>query len=132
MAVNIGNAFRDALLDGGVNGAFPAGSFLRLYTGSRPALTTDAASGTLLAEITLPATPWAASSGNSKSKNGTWEDASANASGTAGWARLLNAAGTVVVDFTVTVTAGGGDITMASTTVTVAKKVTINTLVLAA
>ena len=132
MAVNIGNAFRDALLDGGINGAFPAGSFLRIYTGSRPALTTDAATGTLLSEITTPATPWAAASGNSKSKNGAWEDAAANASGTAGWARLLNAADTVRVDFTITATGLGGDITMASTTVTVAKKVTINTLVLAA
>ena len=45
--------------------------------------------------------------------SGTWEDASADAAGTAGYFRLFNAAGTVCgLQGTITVTNGSGDMTV--------------------
>lgn len=124
MAVNIGNAFRDHLLDR-LDATFPPGTTLKFYTGSRPALTTDAASGTLLVTLTAPASNWAAASGNSKAKSGTWSG-TAVASGNAGWARLESSSR--VVDFTVGTS--GADINMAAgVNIVSGKNVTLNTLV---
>lgn len=71
---------------------FPAGSRLQIYSGAPPAITA-APTGTLLAEITLPATPWGTAAARAIAKNGTWSVA-AVAAGVAGWFRLLDASGT--------------------------------------
>ena len=77
---------------------FPAGSTMEIRTGSQPASANDAATGTVLATITLPANPWAAASGGSIAKQNTWS-ATAGATGTAGWARITG--GSNVMDVSV-------------------------------
>lgn len=78
------NAYRDAYA-----AAFPAGSELRLYTAA-PTGVGNAAGGTLVATIVLPATPWTLTAGQ-LAKNGTWSVAAA-ATGVVLSYRLVNGA----------------------------------------
>lgn len=66
---------------------------LRILTGTMPANCAAAETGTLLAQITLPADWAAAASSGAKALSGTWQVA-ASASGTAGYYRIVDNAGT--------------------------------------
>jgi hypothetical protein len=105
------NRYRDAWI-----AAFPAGSTLTLHTGA-------GATGTTLATITLPATPWTAGTGQ-VTRNGTWSAAAA-AAGTAVSYRLANGADTETG--TVTATGGGGDLTLDNTSIAAGQLVAIET-----
>lgn len=94
---------------------FPAGSVLELRTGEKPGAE-NAATGTVLASITSPATPWSAAASGQKTKNGTWST-TASATGVIGYYRFRNAADTRREEGTVTVTGGGGDATVNDVTV---------------
>lgn len=114
------NADRDRFV-----AAFPAGSFLQFYSGSAPA-PTAAATGTKVADITLPSTPWDVSVAGQASKNGTWTTTTTLA-GTPGYFRLVNAAGTSIrqgvvgTDITAAAVATNGDgYTLTSWTLTFA------------
>lgn len=116
MAIQKSVAVRNAQLDAieTVVGASPK---LQIRSGAAPASCATADSGTLLAEITLPSDWMAAASGGSKAMSGTWQDASADGSGTAAHFRLKDNAGTTChMQGTVTATGGGGDITVDNTT----------------
>lgn len=99
----------------------PAGSTLSLYTGTPPAKN-SAASGTLVAAIVLPSTPWVQAS-NNVVKNNTWSVAAA-AGGTVTYYRLVNAAVTEWEQGTVTASGGGGDAIIDNTTVVAGQTVT--------
>lgn len=113
MAVNVNDNLANDIL-AGINTTFDSGT-LEFRSGSRPATADTAASGTVLASITLPADSFATPSSRTMVKAGTWEDTSADAAGTIGYARMKNAADTRRIDFTVTATGGGGDITVDNT-----------------
>jgi hypothetical protein len=117
-------AIRDAMLDL-LDTDFPAGSVLEIREGSQPAAVTDAATGTVVATVTTPSSPWAAASAGSKAKANTWEDASADAAGTAGWFRLRNAGDTLRFDGSVTATGGGGDMTLDNVVLALGQQFTI-------
>lgn len=89
-SVAVNNARLDA-----VESTVGASAKLRIYTGSIPTNCAAAATGTLLIEIALPADWMAAASSASKAKSGTWSG-SASASGTAGYFRIVDNAGTNV------------------------------------
>lgn len=67
---------------------------LRIRTGAQPASCATADSGTVLATLTLPSDWMAAASSATKAKLGTWQDASADASGTAAHYRIYDSSGT--------------------------------------
>ena len=69
------------------------------------------AAGTTLATMTLPSDWLAAASGGSKAISGTWQDASADATGTATHFRIYQGA-TCHFQGSVTSTGGGGDMTV--------------------
>lgn len=94
---------------------FPAGSVLELRTGEKAGAENPAA-GISLAEITSPASPWAAAASGQKTKQGTWST-TAIATGVIGHYRFRNAAGTRIEEGTVTVAGGGGDATVNDVTV---------------
>src|SRR5512146_1736430 len=86
---------------------------MEILTGALPANCEAARTGTVLATLTLPASWMGAASGGSVVKAGTWEDASADAAGTAGYFRLYKNDGTTVVaQGDITATAGGGAMTL--------------------
>lgn len=72
--------------------------FLRIYSGTRPTDADTALSGnTLLAELTFSATAFPAASGGVLTANAITQDSSADATGTASFARLFASNGTTVV-----------------------------------
>lgn len=86
---------RNAALDAAFTSA-QNGGLVRVYSGSRPAtLSTPISGQTLLVELTLNATAWAAASSGSKAANAI-ASAVAVANGTASFFQILNADGTTV------------------------------------
>ena len=125
MAVQLSTTVRNARLDT-IESTISTSAVLRIYTGSAPANCAAANSGTLLAEMTLPSDWMAAASGGSKALSGTWQDASANATGTAGHFRIYESTATTChIQGTVTATGGGGDLTLDNTSIASAQSVTI-------
>lgn len=105
---------------------------LLIYTGTVPATTATAASGSLLATLALPSDWMAAASGGSKAKAGTWTG-TASGTGTAGYFRIAaTGGGTVGIQGTITATGGGGDLTLNNTSIATSQAITIDTFTLTA
>lgn len=132
MALQFSTAVRNAMLDQLEVTAGTAALF-RIYSGSAPANCGTAASGTLLAEMSLPSDWMNNASGGQKTLLGTWEDTSANASGTAGYFRIYDSTGTTChCQGTVTATGGGGDVTLDNTSINSGQDVKENSFTLTA
>ena len=112
MAVQNSVAVRNARLDSDET-AIGTAPTLEIRSGAQPADCAAADSGTLLASMTLPSDWMAAAAGGTKSKSGTWQDLTADASGTAGHYRIKQGA-TCHEQGSVTATGGGGDMTIDS------------------
>lgn len=104
---------------------------LRIYSGAPPANCAAAASGTLLVDMALPSDWMAAASGGSKAKSGSWTmtgDAGAGAGTAAGHFRIWDSGVTTChMQGTITVTGGGGDMTLDNTSIASGQTVTVNT-----
>ena len=132
MALQYSVTVRNAQLDA-VETTVGTAPLLRIYSGSAPANCAAAASGTLLAEATLPSDWMEAANSGSKALSGTWQDASANATGTAGHWRLYDSGGTTChAQGTVTATGGGGDLTLDNTSIASGQSVTITSFTITA
>lgn len=116
---------RNAQLDA-IETAIGTSAVLKIRTGAAPANVAAADSGTVLATLNLPSDWMAAASSGSKAKSGTWEDTSADATGTAAHWRLYASDGTTChAQGTVTATGGGGDMTVDNTSFAAAQAFTI-------
>lgn len=111
MAIRLATATRTALataleaaLDGGSGAAY-----VEIRTGSQPATPNTAASGTLLATVTLADPAGAVSNGVLTFANLPKTDTSADNSGTAGWFRIYDSNAAAVVDGSASASGGGGD-----------------------
>lgn len=129
MAITLAAATQNAgcdaqvdLIDAGTG----AGS-LQIRSGTRPASANGTAAGTLLAEVVLenPAfgdsgasTPGAAALNDPDAVTGV-------AAGTATWFRVMDGDDATVFDGSVSATGGGGDLTLATTTVSVGLSIDI-------
>ena len=110
-----------------------ASAILEIRSGAPPANCGTADSGTLLASMTLPASYLTAASGGAVTIDGTWQDTSANAAGTAGHFRLKDSGGTVChMQGTITATGGGGDMTLDNTSIASGQQVTVTSFTLSA
>lgn len=115
MTLQFSVSVRNARLDA-VETTIGTSAILKIRTGAPPATVATADSGTVLATLNLPSDYMAAASGGSKAKSGTWEDLSADNTGTAGHWRLYASDGTTAhAQGTVTATGGGGDMTVNNT-----------------
>ena len=120
MAVSLTDALVRAILDSGYDAAFNGGK-LQIRTGANPGAGQTPA-GMLLAEEDLPADAFAAASGRSKAKQGTWQTAGLPAAGggtNAGHYRMVAPGDTGAAtqdeprqEGTITITGGGGDMTL--------------------
>lgn len=127
MAVQNSVAVRNARLDSD-EATIGTSPIMRIRTGAQPADCATADSGTVLAELTLPSDWMNAASGGTKTKAGTWQDASANATGTAGHYRIYASDGTTCHEQgSITATGGGGDMTVDSTSFTSGQSFTVTT-----
>ncbi|WP_042777804.1 hypothetical protein [Sinorhizobium fredii] len=112
MALQYSVAVNNARLDA-VESTIGTSAILKIRTGAPPANCAAADSGTVLSTVNLPSDWMAAASGATKSKSGTWEDTSADATGTAAHYRIYASDGTTCGEQgTVTATGGGGDLTV--------------------
>jgi len=115
MALQYSVAVRNARLDA-VEATIGASAVLKIRTGAAPANCAAADSGDVLATLALPADWMAAASAGTKAKSGTWEDTAADDDGTAAHFRLYASDGTTChAQGTVTITGGGGDMTVDNT-----------------
>ncbi len=90
-----------------------SGVILEMRTGAKPANAAAAATGTLIAQMTLPDPFLDDAASCSVAKLGTWQDLLANAAGTIGHFRLYKSNGTTCfMQGSVTITGGGGNMTV--------------------
>ena len=132
MAIQLSTTVRNARLDA-IETAIGTTPVLKIYdlTAGAPADTSAAITGTVLATMTLPSDWAAAASSGAKALSGTWQDTSADNSGTADFFRLFASDGTTChMQGTVTATAGGGDMTLDNTSITAAQAVSVTTFTL--
>jgi len=129
MSLQYGVTLRNAQLDA-IESTIGTSPKLQLRSGAPPANCAAAASGTLLCEMTLPSDWLAAASSGSKAKSGTWSgtgDAGAGSGTAAAHWRLLDSSGTTChAQGTVTVTGGGGDLTLDNTSIASGQAVAIS------
>lgn len=131
MAFQFSVGARNGALDA-IETAAGTATILRLYSGTVPATTATAASGTLLASATLPSDWLANAASGSKALAGTWSG-TGSAAGSAGYFRILDSAGaTVHIQGTVTATGGGGDMTLDNIVIASAQVFSITTFTLTA
>ena len=115
MTVQNSVAVRNARLDAW-EAAIGTSPIMKIRSGAQPANCAAADSGTVLATLNLPADWMAAASGGTKAMLGTWADNSADATGTAAHYRIYASDGVTCHDQgTVTLTGGGGDLTVDNT-----------------
>lgn len=110
MALKYSVTVRNARLDA-IETTVGTSAILKIRTGAPPANCAAADSGTVLSTVNLPSDWMAAAASGEKSKSGTWEDLSADASGTAAHFRVYDSGGsTCHVQGTITTVAvGTGD-----------------------
>lgn len=125
MAIKMSVAVRNARLDS-IESTIGTTAVLKIRSGAAPTNITDADSGTVLATLTLPSDWMGAASAGAKAKAGTWEDASADAAGTAAHFRLYASDGTTQhMQGSVTATGGGGDMTLDNAVLAAGQQFTI-------
>lgn len=101
---------------------------LKLRTGGKPANCGAADSGTVVASMTLPSNWMAVASSGLVNLLGTWQSLSALADGTIAHFRIYDSAQTTChLQGTVTITGGGGDMTLDVVTLTVGQQTLITT-----
>lgn len=132
MAIQYSQTVRNAKLDA-VEVSIGTSAILKIRSGAPPADCVTADSGTVLAELTLPADWMAGASGGTKALSGTWEDASADDTGTAGHFRIYDSGGsTCHIQGTVTTAGGGGDMIIDSASITSGQNVSVTAFTLTA
>lgn len=124
MTVQYSASVRNGKLDA-IESTIGTSAVLKIRTGAQPATVATADSGTVLATLSLPSDWMAAASGGAKAKSGTWEDTSADASGTAAHFRLYASDGTTA-HMQGSVGTSGTDMTVDSTSFTAGQTFTIN------
>ena len=96
ISVAAANAACDAVVD--LLDADASAATIQIRSGAQPATVDTAASGTLLATLTCSATAFGAATGGVATAAAITSDTNAAATGTAGYFRALDGAGTAVID----------------------------------
>ena len=130
MAVKFSVAVRNARLDA-LETAIGTSAVLKIRSGAAPTNITDADSGTVLATLSLPSDWMANAASGSKSKSGTWQDTSADNTGTAAHFRVYASDGTTQhMQGSITATGGGGDMTVDNTSFATGQSFTVTAFTL--
>ena len=132
MTLQISVAVRNAMLDT-IESTISTSAVLKIRTGAQPANCAAADTGTVLATMSLPSDWMAAANAGSKALSGTWQDASADATGTAAHFRVYASDGTTChMQGSITATGAGGDMTLDNTSVAAGQSITISSFTLTA
>lgn len=132
MSLQFSTTLRNAMLDA-IESDTGVSAIMKIRTGAAPANCAAADSGTVLATLNLPSDWMNAASSGQKTKLGTWEDTSADNTGTAAHFRIYKSDGTTCqMQGTVTATGGGGDLTLDNTSIASAQDVLVTGFTLTA
>ena len=132
MTLQISVAVRNAMLDT-IESTIGTSAVLKIRSGAQPANCAAADSGDVLATLTLPSDWMAAANAGAKALSGTWQDTSADATGTAAHFRVYASDGTTChMQGSITATGGGGDMTIDNTSVAAGQSITISSFTLTA
>jgi hypothetical protein len=121
-------AVRNTRLDA-IETAIGTSPTLEVRTGAAPAATTDADSGVLLASMALPADWMGAAASGQKGLSGTWQDATADATGTPGHFRIKQG-GTVHLQGSASGPGGGGEMEFDTASITIGQQVNVSAFTL--
>lgn len=108
--------------------ALGANGLLRIYDGTRPA--TGGTATTKLAELALSATAAPGASGGVSTFGTITQDSSADASGTATWARLCTSAGVAVADLSAGGPGSGMELILTTASIVAGQPVQVTSCVL--
>ena len=128
MALQESVAVRNARLDA-IEVTVSTSPTLEIRSGTAPANCAAADSGTVLATLALPSDWMGAAANGTKALAGTWQDASADASGTAGHFRLKQG---TTCHLQGSVATSGGDMNLDNTVINSGQQVTITGFTLTA
>ena len=127
MAITLSDTVRNARLDA-IESTIGTSAVLKIRTGAAPTHVSDASTGTELATLSLPSDWMAAASGGSKAMSGTWQDTSADASGTAAHFEICSSGGTV--HLRASVSTSGADMNVDNTSFAAGQSFTISSFTL--
>lgn len=122
MAIQFSTTFRDNAI-GQFESTVGTAPTLEIRSGSPPADCAAADSGTVLATMVLPSDWLGAASSGAVSKSGTWQDLTADATGTAGHFRIKQGA---TCHMQGTVGTSGTDMIIDNTSINSGQQVTVN------
>lgn len=129
--VRIATAVKNSMLTP-IRDAIDAGSgagTIKIYTSPMATLPSDAISTqTLLGTLTFSDPSGATPTGGVFTASAITQDSSADATGTAAWARIADSAGATVMDVDITATGGGGAMQMNTTSVVIGGPLLISAL----
>ena len=130
MTLQFSETVRNDRLDA-IETTIGASPILEIRSGAVPANCAAVDNGTVLATLNLPSDFMAAAAAGSKAKSGTWEDASADATGTAAHFRIKdNGGSTCHLQGTVTATSGGGDMEVDNVSFAITQSFTVTAFTL--
>lgn len=130
MTVQTSDAIANARLDA-IEATIGTSAVLKIRTGAQPANIAAADSGTVLATCSLPSDWMANAATRTKAKSGTWSDSSADNTGVAAHFVVYASDGTTRhMQGSVTLTGGGGDMTVDNTNFVAAQAFTITSFTL--
>ncbi len=127
MALGFSTTLRNARADA-ITTAAGGSALLRIYDGTRPATAAAITSQVLLAELTCNATFAPGASSGVLTLNSITADSSANATGTATWARLVKSDGTTFV-MDMSVGTSGADCNLNTVSIVTGGTVTVTSAV---
>lgn len=125
MTLQYSTTVRNAKLDA-IETAIGTSAILKIRTGTVPATPATADSGTVLATVNLPSDWMAAASAGAKALSGTWQDTSADATGTAAHFRIYDSGGSTC-HIQGTAGTSGTDMILDSTSFTAGQSFSITT-----
>ena len=125
MTLQHSTAVRNARLDA-IEATIGTSAILKIYSGAMPANCAASRTGTVLATLNLPSDWLGNAASGVKSKSGTWDDNSADASGTAGYYTIFASDGTTVHEQgNITATGGGGAMELDNTVLAAGQQFTV-------
>lgn len=135
MAIRLSTALATAMLNSWLNGtgySFFNSAIFEVRSGTIPANADTAPTGSVLAAMTLPADAMGTAAAAAAAKAGTWQDTSADATGTASWFRVRESGDAGTTNTTDermdgTVGTSGADLNLDNTSINITQQVTINT-----
>lgn len=103
---------------------------VKVYTGAIPATPADAIGAQVLLGTLTFSDPCGTIATGALTMSAITQDSSADATGTASWARIADSTGTTVMDIDITTTGGGGTMQLNTTNIVIGGPILISSFVL--